>query len=99
MAPTNIERRACVLTDADVEKIANLSADRTVDLIIRRLTAAADAEETKTLIERGKLVTEIWHKWRIRLLCAIGLVGLEVATRIPVKWEEVIKVGLKFIGE
>jgi hypothetical protein len=95
--PNNGEHRR-VIAPPERQELAEFFAKTTVDLFLSRLSAAADEEERATLEARGRYITELFKKWRFRVLCALGVVGFEVVTRVHVSWEKATDLIIKLLG-
>lgn len=91
MVQQQTERRRCVLTDTERTELARYFAQTNADEFFRRISVAADKQEEQELLARGKLVTDIFQKFRKRVLLGLGIVVFEVLTRVHIPWEEVIK--------
>jgi hypothetical protein len=85
------DRRKHIFTENERNELAKHFAKANADEFFRRISASADKQEEQELLARGKLVTEIFQKFRKRVLLGVGIVVFEVLTRVHFPWQEVIK--------
>ena len=93
------DHRKCVLSDAERNEFSDLVATRVVELFFARISAAADAEESKRVQAIGRWVDGFWKRWRWRILFSAGCLGVALAAGVHFSKKEILEMIIKLLAE